>query len=538
MNIFRKLAILSCKCFLDSQNKSNGIHSHLFCSRYYPCAHYDFLRRYPDIRCKKNRLTLRRTLWERALDERKEQEKPKPKPKEDEENQDGEAKGKRKKQENAKPWWTINWMSTIQRGAGRYPILCKVEKAYAEFPYDEDSQTEIRRFQNDSNRMKNGKPVNVKRRKEKDTSKRLKPEKNKKQMPLQVTLRPLTTVIPPSMANGEVELAPPPVFSVLMFPSEKNSFLVPFIFAYRSSLNLTTNNEIKVGKCDGSVKKAKLLNTNLDGTGDADSIVASFLSIIGQFDNVDITALQKIDYLISEAYADTNCKYPLPEVELRAALQSILFQYHTRKSDVKQVAHDDNEDDKIDAELKPDLFVQELVDLVQNSFPRWENANVQYEGVDAVEQNVSPWYISPIVKESGNDDAINAALAPSVLLSPERITSGGFVHQIDEQMRVQLESVLRYITNYDERSYVFYPPITDAIAPDYSRFVPTPICFKTILKRLRPHKLKFNKFATKTREDDLEDLGYSSGNVCYYRNIESLQSDISDIFQNCIMYNA
>ena len=42
---------------------------------YYPCAHYEFVRKHPDIiRCKKDRLALRRTLWERAVDEKKEQE--------------------------------------------------------------------------------------------------------------------------------------------------------------------------------------------------------------------------------------------------------------------------------------------------------------------------------------------------------------------------------------------------------------------------------------------------------------------------------
>ena len=50
----------------------------------------------------------------------------------------------------------MEWISSIQRGAGRYPILCRVEQELVEFPYDRESQSEIRKHTYESNRAKSG----------------------------------------------------------------------------------------------------------------------------------------------------------------------------------------------------------------------------------------------------------------------------------------------------------------------------------------------------------------------------------------------
>ena len=36
----------------------------------------------------------------------------------------------------------------------------------------------------------------------------------------------------------------------------------------------------------------------------------------------------------------------------------------------------------------------------------------------------------------------------------------------------------------------------------------------------------------------LEEQGYGENSCCYYRSIGSLHSDISDVFQNCLIYNS
>ena len=38
----------------------------------------------------------------------------------------------------------MEWISSIQRGAGRYPILCRVEKEFVEFPYDQYTSRKVR----------------------------------------------------------------------------------------------------------------------------------------------------------------------------------------------------------------------------------------------------------------------------------------------------------------------------------------------------------------------------------------------------------
>jgi len=506
------------------------------------------------MRCKKSRLALRKPLWERAVEEKKLQEQPK-KPKEssdDEdkasrkkkakkatESDDEEANVKKKKVETVKPWWTMEWISTIQRGAGRYPIVCRVERAVAEFPYDQESQTEIRRFHYDANRAKSG-GGKVARAQEKG---REKPTRQKPPMCLAVTLKPLAPITPPTSCEGcEETLAPPPLFSVLNFPCENAPFLVPFAFAYRSSLMFRAQDPVKITEHDGTRHTAKFLSYE-DTAESFETLSEAFGTIVKKYSDTDITAVQKLDSLIAEAYSKSNSDIPLPEADVRAAIQTVLYQIHTRKAKAMATSKKSAKEAQYSSQgrrLDPASLVSNIVSLIRMSLPRWNSVSIEVDA-DKKEQQVCPWQLICGTSDDNNDiqqGAITAALAPSILVSSTRVSYAGLVYTIDETLRSQLESVLNYLMVNDSQTVIFVPPVTELIAPEYSRFVPLAMCFRRILKRLKRQRLKYPKSASKNGEDILEDQGYGDDECCYYRSIGSLQSDISDIFQNCLLYNA
>ena len=82
---------------------------------------------------------------------------------------------------------------------------------------------------------------------------------------------------------------------------------------------------------------------------------------------------------------------------------------------------------------------------------------------------VCPWQL----EVSGNDDrniqggALSAALAPNIMISSDRLCSGGFVHRIDESLRVQLESVLKYLMENDE-DFLWFLEDEYYSSPEYS----------------------------------------------------------------------
>lgn len=499
---------------------------------YYPCAHYDFLRYHPDIRGKKGRLALRKTLWERAIDEKKMQEEAKGN-QECVENDDGSTS----KKEVEKPWWTMEWISSIQHGAGRYPILCKVEKAVAEFPYDQASQTEIRRLHYDVKRSNHG---NESKRKRNKDDGRQKPSKMKPHMCLAVTLRPLAPISPPKEANHEEVLSPPPLFSVLIFPSEKNPFLVPFSLAFRTSMVVSSEDHVKVADSYGVFQKAKVLTLEEELSEMRQNLIISFQSIFNEFASIDMSAVHKLDSFISEAYSKHGNCHMIPEGDLRAVIQTILYHYHTRnglmnlQKEVEQLKSSKHSNLGV-IDMACSLLTN-LSHLIRRSLPKWESVVVEMDGSKEIKR-ACPWQLTFADDLSLGDD-INAALAPSVLFSANRVVSGGYVHLIHEALRSKLESAIKYLIENENTMFNFVAPVNVSLVPDYTRFVPIPTCFRKILRRLKRQTLKYPKASWKSGEDILEDRGYGDSQCCFYRSIDALLSDISDIFQNCLLYNA
>lgn len=475
---------------------------------------------------------MRRTLWERAIDEKKLQETAK---QNQESNEKDDPSTSKKRLE--KPWWTMEWISSIQHGAGRYPILCKVEKAIAEFPYDQESQIEIRRLQNDITKKKHS--GESKRKRNVDDG-RQKPSKKKPPMCLAVTLRPLTPITPPKETNQEDILSPPPLFSVLMFPSEKMPFLVPFALAFRTSLNFSSEDIVKVADSAGVYHKAKVLSLDEGHSELCQKLMISFQAILSECAGIEISAVHKLDAFISEAYSNHGHCHLIPEGDLRAAIQTILYRYHTRNN----IINPQKETESLISSIyscvgvkdRAFSFLTNLTHLVRCSLPKWETVVVEMDGSKDMKR-VCPWQLTFADNPSLGDD-VNAALAPNVLFSPNRVISGGYVHLINEPLRRKLESAIKYLIEHDHTMFDFIAPVNINLAPEYMRFVPIPTCFRKILKRLKRQTIKYSKASLKNGEDVLEDHGYGDSQCCFYRSIEALRSDITDIFQNCLLYNA
>jgi hypothetical protein len=164
--------------------------------RYYPIGHKAYLRQYPDVLGQKMRSVTRTPLWERARSNEKDAD-------------EGASQ---------KSWWNDEWLSTIENNTANYPILCLVERSYAEFPPDPYTKS-VQKI------GANG-PV-IKWKAPKDTS----VLRGIPGSPLRwsVMLRPLTSVLPPTsfLASASESLSLPPTFNVITFP---HSQLKPFLY--------------------------------------------------------------------------------------------------------------------------------------------------------------------------------------------------------------------------------------------------------------------------------------------------------------------
>ena len=184
------------------------------------------MKRYPDHLCK-NKIT-RITLWDRARKEQLKSTKAKS-------NEKDSAADAPPSPSTAQTWWNDEWLSGVEASLGNYPIVCRVEKSQAEFPPDPladhkvvDSDGQIAwRVPDPAARAK---------------------VKKKAWLRLAVTLRPLTTVVPPTWTeSGPVDrhsLTPPPPFTVVTFPSQSQPFLVPFAWGYISYHSLSPDDDV------------------------------------------------------------------------------------------------------------------------------------------------------------------------------------------------------------------------------------------------------------------------------------------------------
>lgn len=513
---------------------------------YYPYAHREYLDEYPDIRCQKKNLLFRRPLWQRARDEI--------------ESVKVGSDGK-KEQSSAfeKKWWTQEWLSCIHDSAGCYPIVCRVEKTMCEFPYDKEAEEEAKN-QKYNKKIMQAERVDEKLMNKVDASfnefKRRSSQRIKPQLGLSVTLRPLTPIIPSYRSKSmnhdgnlfqEELLSPPPLFSVLIFPSEKAQFLIPFVWAYRLSLSLSNGDNVKIP--GGQLGTVISLNGKQEGCI-TDSTIESFGDVIPKDAKADFYNSHEIDKFISNSY--TTKSYPLPEADLRAAVQVILFQHYKRQTARKgtkaSLSHESDSPSTpkglpISGRRKSGKkakSVSNLIEWIRMTLPCWNGVKVLLEH-DGIEFETSAWNLidtgTKFKNDNGQNDALVAALAPSVLMSPSTSNNGGLIYNINEKLRNQIEARIKvFIDANAEATALFISPVTEKVAPFYSCCVPISMCFRKILNRLKIRQMKYLNQKNNT-DDPTEQQATEDAHCCYYRSTGAILSDLSAMYNNCLLYN-
>lgn len=496
-------------------------------SRYYPCAHHAFLQALPDIRCKKLRLNLRRPLWERAKEEKEQIKECKKKNNE-----------QRSKKEslllNTKPWWTTDWINSVDGKGGAYPIICRVERVVAEFPYDAESMTELRRFNYKQKLAQDGRE---KQRHTNGDTKRRPVMRNKPFLGVNVRLKPLSTISPPKRSSKyhgkffeDSKLSPPPTFSVLTFPCDQEPFLIPFCVAHQLSISIANGDRVKLLETDGVGKHGTICNNR--SQNDINSSLALFTEILNKDVGADFSAINKLDTFISICYEnELFSSSSIPEMDLRTVIATVLYQCHKRKF----------QNDVIDSNKREMVLMNEtnsidnLLNWILMTLPRWKGVKVALEE-DNKENFYSVWSLKTLSDNNDEGDILAAALAPSVLLASAASKCGGLIYTLDQSLRLDIENAINKFIETNDKAIWFTNTVTDEIAPGYSRFVPVSMSLRSILRRLKLYKVKKSKHRGNTEDpteyDDVKDTYH-----CYYRSVGAILSDIADIYHNCLLYN-
>ena len=479
-------------------------------------------------------MTLRRPLWERAKDEKEIIKESKKKGMD-------ELSKKTKILLQTKPWWTSEWINAIDSDAGAYPIVCRVEKAVAEFPYDAESLKEIRQFKYKVKKAQAGEEEYL-GEDFKDPKQRRLVIRKKPSLGLNVTLRPISTIQSPIQSKRkniffeESKLSLPPVFSVLTSPCIQAPFLVPFVYAQRLSLSATHGDKVKLleNTC-GTSHQGSIQNESIYRKNNISAILEMFIKIIHLDTCADLSSSNRLDAFIAKCYeTDMNSgDINLPEADFRDVIAIALYQCHKRKISFTQCNHD------IEGSISDrESGINNILKWIFMNLPRWKEVKITMDE-NGEEKFLSTWdFIVVDEKKQNYDDGIlSAALAPSVLMASPLANFGGLVYSLDNNLRSDIASYIDQFTKKTVKASSFIASITDKIAPEYSRFVPVSMSFRRILRRLKTNQVKSSKHFVDF-EDPLENLcSEESSTVCYYRSVGAVLSDIKDIFHNCLLYN-
>jgi len=509
---------------------------------YYPSAHYEFLHEYPDIRCLKGKLLLRKPLWQRAKDE-------------------SEVGNDCNRKKEKKKWWTQDWISSLQFATGSYPIICRVERTVPEFPYDKEAEEGAKKQKSKKQKLEKGQTVIDDKQvldgdgKDVDQSRRRSLRRSKPHIGLNVTLRPLTHIIPPTRSKNRCSdktlfeedlLSLPPVFSVLTFPSERSQFLIPFSWAYRLSLSLSDGDRVKIL---GGYSGAIIPNGNHECCI-TDSTFDFFEDVIRNSAKIELSDSHKLDKFISDSYTKKSdiADCLLPEADLRAAVQVILFQQYKRKAARDEAGiffQQDTHGPSISCDLSFSAgkiiggSVSDFIKWIRMTLPRWNGVNILLEH-DGTQCETSPWSLKDLgtkKNHSGQNDTLAAALAPSVLISSSTSNNGGILYSIHENLRGKIEQDIKEFIATHTEAAMFVPIVTDKAAPAYSCYVPNAISLRKILNRLKVRQMKFLGEQYQSSSDPTQQQAMENAHCCYYRSIGSILSDLSNVYHNCLLYN-
>lgn len=525
---------------------------------YYPSAHRQFLREHPDKVAVKRKLTLRKPLWERTVEFELEMKKKLLKP------------GKKRLKRYRTKWWTDEWIASTEDVNGCYPIICRVDHTVPEFPTDESpNETPIIIEKKQSDDIVKKSKTNSSSNSSvytKSQQKQQGPKQNKKPpICLAVTLRPLTSLLPPRLKpeksrekNASVfindEFPPPPIFSVLTFPSDDSQFLLPFVWAYELGLSLTKHDPFKLKFKDGTIFGGTVLSTchESNSTNCGNNSESNSLDAFGHFlSERGVTydwIRSKLSQKISKEYENkANSDFmSIPEIDFRAALQILIINYYRRRvkclGDNNELREPYTEEssytmEKISSD-NVETIILDFLRFVQLTLPRWNGVTVEWN--DKSHCQVSSWDLledrlqeNQIGEKSEYGFNSMTSRFPIDLAHSSNITDGGLIYTLDEKLSLKIEKKLNEFIKSDDCS-LFIKPVQEANAPGYGMFVPIGMSFKRILRRLRsqPGK-KMNNTHNSNRPNDVKQRKQFS----FYRSTGAITSDINEIFYNCLLYN-
>lgn len=423
--------------------------------RYYMSGHRRFLDVYPDELGMKIGDASRIPLWETAA-----------------QLNDGNEYSERR----AKSWWTPEWLEGVESAdLGDYPLLCRVEQAHAEFPPDPFCKVVKKDVNHDGTKIFFKKPkgfVSVK-------------GLGKVHLRLAVTLKPLTPVVAPHWcAAGPAEhssLELPPTFTVVTFPCEVESFMVPFAWGYALAHSLALNQKVSIRSEEGTTVR-------IDG----------FTSLYGH-DTMRLEcritaierALARFDAVPTE-YAALERELEELQLDIRDAcvVLDVWYRNGRRLS-------------KLGTAILPSEESTGFVDLLRSTLPLWRSVSVMRNMYDRKKQRLSPWCLVPAGK--GRE-----------FLSPWSF--GDYTFRLQESLRVKVECLIEdFAAENTVARDMFYERVTEDAAPSYFCAVPVGSALVNIVRRLQ-------------RKGKMD--------ACYYRSCGSIFADVALILDCCLLYNS
>lgn len=375
-------------------------------SRYYPVAHKDRLKKYPDLLGKKTRSVMRVPLWERAASLT--------------------ASGT-----ETDKWWTSAWIRSVDDGSANYPILCRVDRTYPEFP--PDPYTKVVKKDDKSDEVQ----VIWKPPKDPTALRRM----TGTPLRLAVELRPLTPVVLPSVdtETSSGSLALPPLISVVTFPDDMPPFMIPFSYAYALNHSIALNQKVSVRKLEEHMVVTEFATAaETQCTARLEEALGSgaLVQASGNESGGDSKALE-------EAFSSAPKEFPVRDREI--VLRILRHAGRDREGRSQKDAYD----------------------IVRRTLPLWNGICVMPNVYNRKKVWVSAWEL----------------ISPNNQIPDTNPYGSSF--QLDDTLRMKLDCALEDFAVATPSSDLFYYQVSEEDAPSYACAVPLTMSMEKVLRRLR-----------------------------------------------------
>jgi len=389
------------------------------------------------------------------------------------------------------PWWTQEWLYQLDSDLGKYPILCRVEQAHAEFPHDSSIQ-----------RKKVDKHGNVTLIVPEE-AKNKKSSSNEK-VRLCLKLRPLTPAVPPEL-DQQIDMVPspgkiplPPKFSVVTFqPDEANQFLVPFshTFCQYHSLSLGDLVISEDHMLKGKISEFRSVGNGYGSFRLEDKLLA-IQTLMKRLTSEDKSEVREALGFVG----DSAPMISVQEISILVDFLSLFIEEHRKD----QNASDGSEAEEVQS---PNLT---LMELLRSTLPLHDGVGLSPEANHRKVSYVPGWKVSPAKKRGTSFYDTSKQLLRNLL--PK-----GVPQRIDQALLTKIRFTISHFLSARPEASAFTDPVIEEDAPNYYSAVPVGMHFNRILSRLE----------TKTEAA-----------LSYYTSVESILCDLQSITNNCKSYNS